>query len=122
MALVLRALFMSLHFAALPHAVDPKTGQFIHLHASVDTVNCIHESFEEKSLPGIRAASHSLCDGKAESCPFGVYINQSSILTALDSGDSAQLPPATDGSLPDGSIPFVRLDIHLLAPMNSPPA
>ncbi len=122
LAMVLRTTLLTLHFVSLPHALDPHTGHFVHLHEHADEESGRHEPPEARPEPGIWTASHSCLDSGVHDCPYNHFLHQPSSQSLCQTGALGILPPFLEPGLPDGFPPFIREDLHLLAPMNSPPA
>ncbi len=120
-ALVLRTLLLTLHFISLPHAIDPHTGHFVHLHNHASEELHQYEPPTARSKPGIQANSHSCCDSCAHDCPYNHFLHQPSSQNLNLVDNIWILPPSAETSLPYGLSLFIRDDLHLLAPMNSPP-
>ena len=122
-SLVLRPLFLSLHLVSLPHAIDPHSGQLIHLHehrhGEVDSRP--HAPFEPGT--GLRAgAAHDPgCDGGPHECPYNHSLHQPSHRALAIFSAVGQLRVCMEQLCPGDKSPFIQQDIHLLAPMNSPP-
>ena len=99
----------------------PHSGHFIHLHNHAGQEACQHEPPETRSEPSIQVSAHSCCDSDVHDCPYNHVLNQPSSQNLSQVDTIWILPPSEEASLPDGLSRFIRDDLHLLAPMNSPP-
>jgi len=121
LALVLRTVLLTLHFVSLPHAVDPNTGHLVHLHQHSSEENCKHAHAEARSEPGIHINYHSCGDSGIHNCPYNHFLHQPSNQNLSHVGVIEHLLPSQATDLPNVGLPFIRENLHLLAPMNSPP-